>query len=95
MTRAGDPGDFAVGRCPECAREVLTYPDGEPSAESETRRCIHCDERLGGVVRWIDAADLEGLGYVVDSGEEDAGGCASCGNGACGVKLRSETSAAR
>jgi hypothetical protein len=76
-----DEGDFAVGRCAFCERDVLTYPDGDPSAPG-ARRCIHCDDRVRGSLRWIDAADLEALGYGVDSGEDPAG-CETCANGSC------------
>jgi hypothetical protein len=90
-----DPGDFAVAACPECRRDVLTYPAEGSSAGFEARRCIHCDERLRGALRWIDAADLEALGYVLDAGTDDAGGCASCDNGGCGVKTRGGVKTAR
>jgi hypothetical protein len=84
-----EAGDFAAGRCPECRREVLTYSDGGgPGAES-VRRCLHCDTRVVGELRWIDVADLEALGYVVDSGEDTGGGCATCANG-CVVRTVSE-----
>lgn len=81
-----EAGDFAVGSCRECRRDVLTYPDADPRSGSEARRCIHCDERLTGELRWIDVADLTALGYVIDSGREDAGGCASCAGGGCAAK---------
>jgi hypothetical protein len=90
-----DTGDFAVGRCSECRRDVLTYPDGEDPVAGETRRCLHCDERLHGALRWIDVADLEALGYVVDSGEERSSGCTSCANGGCAVRPVNEKGAAR
>jgi hypothetical protein len=70
--------DFVVGRCPECRRDVLTYPDGDPEG---VRRCIHCDERLAGELRGVDVADLGTLGYEVDGGEGAGGGCATCANG--------------
>ena len=72
--------DFAAARCRFCEREVITYPVGDPSSP-EARRCIHCDEKIAGELRWIDAADLEGLGYDVDSGEAAATGCATCTSG--------------
>jgi hypothetical protein len=75
-----EAGDFALGRCPECRREVLTYPDDGVDAEG-VRRCLHCDERLQGELRWVDVGDLEALGYVVDSGEDAGGGCATCATG--------------
>ena len=71
-----ESGDFAAGRCKFCAREVLTYPAGGDEA---VYRCIHCDERIV-ELRWVDAADLEALGYAVDSGEP-ATGCATCTSG--------------
>ena len=40
-----EAGDFALGRCSECRREVLTYPDND-SGLPGVRRCLHCDERL-------------------------------------------------
>ena len=92
---SAETGDFAVGRCPECDRDVLTYPDGDDPVAGERRRCIHCDERLHGALRWIDAADLDALGYVVDSGEERSSGCTSCASGDCGVKPANEKGAAR
>ena len=79
-----ETGDFAVGRCPECRRDVLSYPDDET-----TRRCLHCDERLTGELRSVDVADLERLGYEIDSGEDAAGGCTSCATG-CVVRSLTE-----
>ncbi|HSD10001.1 MAG TPA: hypothetical protein VLF14_03400 [Candidatus Binatia bacterium] len=75
-----EAGDFATGHCTECRREVLTYPDERPGEEG-VRRCLHCDMHLAGELRWIDVADLGALGYAVDSGEDAAGGCATCANG--------------
>jgi len=89
-----ETGDFAAGRCTECRREVLTYPDeGRPGAES-VRRCLHCDARVAGELRWVDVADLGALGYVVDSGEDTGGGCATCANG-CVVRTVSERKGVR
>jgi hypothetical protein len=82
-------GDFAAGRCPECRREVLTYPDTCGPAAESVRRCLHCDTRVAGELRWIDVTDLGALGYVVDSGEDAGGGCATCANG-CVVRTLSE-----
>lgn len=93
--RCVDHGEFAVAACPECRRDVLTYPVEEGPAGLDARRCIHCDERLHGKLRWIDVADLETFGYVVDSGVDAPGGCTSCENGGCGVKSRSPAGAAR
>ena len=74
-------GDFASGRCTECCREVLTYPDAGGHGAESVRRCLHCDTRIAGELRWIDVTDLGALGYVVDSGEDAGGGCATCANG--------------
>jgi len=79
-----EAGDFALGRCPECRREVLTYPDDDSDFPA-VRRCLHCDEPLAGELRWVDVDDLEQLGYVVDSGEGAGAGCASCAAG-CAVR---------
>jgi hypothetical protein len=79
-----EAGDFAAASCPFCAREVLTYPVGDP-ATPEARRCIHCDERVTGELRWVDAADFAALGYDVDSGEAP-GGCTSCSTGGCATR---------
>ena len=79
-----DAGGFAVGRCGECGREVLSYPDWDAAAGVEVRRCLHCDERLAGL-RWVDAADLEPLGYSVDDAAAESG-CASCATGGCRSK---------
>ena len=76
-----EAGDFALGRCSECRREVLTYPDDENGSSPGVRRCLHCDERLAGELRWVDVGDLEELGYVIDSGEDTGGGCATCATG--------------
>jgi hypothetical protein len=81
-----EAGDFAMGRCRECRREVLTYPDGDPDS---LRRCIHCDELVSGELRWIDVADLGPLGYEVDGGEGGGGGCATCASG-CVVRSVSQ-----
>ncbi|MET0153894.1 MAG: hypothetical protein ABW298_14965 [Candidatus Binatia bacterium] len=85
-----EAGDFALGRCPECRREVLTYPDDDGPDAGGVRRCLHCDERLTGELRWIDVGDLEALGYVVDSGEGGGAGCATCATG-CTVRVPGET----
>ncbi|MGH7896577.1 MAG: hypothetical protein ACREQQ_01400 [Candidatus Binatia bacterium] len=77
-----EAGDFAVGQCSVCRRDVLTYSDGEGSRE---RRCIHCDQRLGGELRWVDVADLERLGYTLDS-DGRGGGCVSCTAGGCATQ---------
>lgn len=77
-----EAGDFAVGHCGECRREVLTYSGDARPGEDAVRRCLHCDERLVGELRWIDVADLASLGYQIDSGEDEAqGGCTSCASG--------------
>ena len=93
MSEATNPiaasGDFAAARCKLCEREVITYPVGDPTSP-EARRCIHCDGRVGGDIRWIDAADLAALGYDVDSGE-DAAGCATCtSGGGCATRAADE-----
>ena len=76
-----EAGDFAAGRCAECRREVLTYPDAGGQGAESVRRCLHCDTRIAGELRWVDVTDLEVLGYVVDSGEDAGGGCATCASG--------------
>lgn len=78
-------GDFVAGRCGFCEREVLTYPIGDPAAPA-ARRCIHCDEQVGGELRSVDAADFAALGYDVDSGEAPGGGCTSCSTGGCATR---------
>jgi hypothetical protein len=78
-------GNFVAARCGFCEREVLTYPIGDPAAP-EARRCIHCDERVGGELRCVDAADFAALGYDVDSGETPGGGCTSCSTGGCATR---------
>ncbi len=84
-----EAGDFALGRCPECRREVLTYPDDDGPGAGGVRRCLHCGEGLTGELRWVDVADLEVLGYVVDSGEDAGSGCATCATG-CTVRALGE-----
>lgn len=78
-------GDFAVGRCSVCGREVLTYADGTGSQSSTVRRCIHCDQSIRGELRWVDVQDLESLGYAVDA-DRQGGGCVSCSTGGCATK---------
>lgn len=82
------PEDFAIVRCRECERDVLTYPDPRPD-EPALRRCAHCDERASGELRWVGVADLAALGYVLDSGEDPEKGCTSCGSGGCGTRRES------
>ena len=77
--------DFVAARCGFCGRDVLTYPVGDPTAP-EARRCIHCDERVSGAFRVVDAADFAALGYEVDSGEAPGGGCTSCSTGGCATR---------
>jgi len=83
-----EAGDFAVGRCPECRREVLTYPDGDEPGQT-VRRCLHCDERLEGELRWVDVADVGRLGYEIDSAPDADAGCTSCASG-CVVRTVTE-----
>ena len=78
-----EAGDFAVGRCSVCRRQVLTYPDG--AQQSTVRRCLHCDQAVGGELRWVDVADLETLGYVLTS-DGSGGGCVSCSAAGCATK---------
>ncbi|MBI2962558.1 MAG: hypothetical protein HYY35_02295 [Deltaproteobacteria bacterium] len=85
-----EAGDFAVGRCPDCRREVLTYADEDRRDGGEARRCVHCDGPLNGEPRWIDAADLAALGYEVDSGRGEGGGCTACSSGGCAVQSVNE-----
>lgn len=75
-------GDFAAGHCRECRRDVLSYPD---APAGDVRRCLHCDERLVGELRWVDVADLGGLGYEVEVADPAGTGCTSCASG-CAVK---------
>ena len=84
-----EAGDFALGHCRECRREVLTYPGDDGADGARVRRCLHCDERLTGELRWVDVGDLEALGYVVDSGEDAGAGCATCATG-CTVRAPAE-----
>ncbi len=84
-----EAGDFALGHCPECRREVVTYPDDDGPNIAGIRRCLHCDERLTGELRWVDVGDLGVLGYVVDSGEDAETGCATCATG-CTVRVVGE-----
>ncbi|MEA2624204.1 MAG: hypothetical protein QOD06_249 [Candidatus Binatota bacterium] len=72
---------FAVAACRECRRDVLTYADGDGAIE--VRRCVHCDSRVDGDLRWTDLAGLEPFGYELDEGGEP--GCVSCATGGCGV----------
>ena len=88
-----EAGDFVVGRCRECRREVLTYPDGDDPREA-VRRCLHCEERVDGELRWVDVADLDRLGYEVDSGQDASGGCTSCASG-CVVRTVTERKGAQ
>ncbi len=78
-----ETGDFAVGRCSVCGREVLTYPDG--AQQSTVRRCIHCDQSLRGELRWVDVGDLEALGYAIEA-DGKGGGCVSCSSSGCATK---------
>jgi hypothetical protein len=77
-----ETGDFALGHCRECKREVLSYPDWEAAGDALVRRCTHCDERLGGELRWVEVGDLESLGYSLESPETERA-CASCPTGGC------------
>jgi hypothetical protein len=81
---SADAGGFVVGRCPQCRRDVLSYPEGDDPAAGQTHHCVHCDAILREALRWIDAPGLAALGYVVDSGAER--GCGSCARGGCGVR---------
>jgi hypothetical protein len=84
-TSAPDPRDFALAFCPECRREVLTYPDFEADG-ADPRRCLHCDERLAGELRWVGADELTTLGYEVsDADGEEGSGCVTCVRGGCAV----------
>jgi len=80
-----EAGDFAVGRCSVCGRDVLTYPDGSGPEESTVRRCLHCDQSIRGELRWVDVGDLEVLGYAVET-DGQGGGCVSCSTSGCATK---------
>lgn len=81
-----DSEEFAVGRCPECRRDVLSYPHWSDERAGEVRRCVHCDGRLSGELRPVEAGELGALGYELAAPSTGGSGCVSCVRGGCGVK---------
>ncbi len=70
---------FTIGRCEECARDVLTFPGFEPSDEHVY--CVHCEKPVVEGLRDAAGDDLPEHGY----GLLELQGCGNpeCGGGAC------------
>jgi NMD protein affecting ribosome stability and mRNA decay len=73
---------FPTALCSACEKVVLTYiviHDG-----GESRRCVDCDGAIAQRLDWINADELEELGYRFGvPGEKRSGGCGGGGCGSC------------
>ena len=79
MTSASLDGEFPVGHCARCEREVLVAVGVD-----ERQRCVHCDAELDpDLLRWVGDAELERVGYAVWREGENCGR-PDCGGGRCG-----------
>jgi hypothetical protein len=76
-------GEFPVGHCAGCKKEVLTavVPD---ERGGERRHCVHCEAELDpGLLRWVSGEELERVGYAAWVEREHCGR-PDCGGGRCG-----------
>ncbi len=80
---------FRIGRCEECARDVLTFPGFEPG--DDRVYCVHCEKPVAEGLRDAAGDDLPDHGY----GLLELQGCgnAECGGGACSRKEQEESAA--
>ena len=76
-------GDFPVGHCARCEKEVLAGVVLDPHGDAR-RCCVHCDAELDpAMLRWVPEVELERVGYA--AWREPAGcGSGGCGAGRCG-----------
>ena len=69
-------GEFPLGHCARCNKEVLV---GE-----ERRHCVHCEAELDPeMLRWVSETELERVGYASWIEREHCGR-PDCGGGRCG-----------
>ncbi len=88
-------GDFPVGHCARCDKDVLVGATLDPHG-AVRRRCVHCDAELDpALLSWVSESELERVGYVAwlereHCGRPDCGG-GRCGRGQAGAEGNDET----
>ncbi len=83
MTGAPLDGEFPLGHCARCDKEVLVVVAVDERGE-DRRRCMHCEAELDPEdLRWVAEAELERVGYAVWLEREHCGR-PDCGGGRCG-----------
>jgi len=76
-------GEFPLGHCARCKREVLVGMVLDERGE-ERRHCVHCEAELDPeLLRWVSEAELEQVGYASWIEGEHCGR-PDCGGGRCG-----------
>jgi hypothetical protein len=83
MTGALLDGEFPVGHCARCEKDVLVGVSLDERGE-ERRRCVHCEAELDpALLRWVSESELDGVGYAAWTEGEHCGR-PDCGGGRCG-----------
>jgi hypothetical protein len=76
-------GEFPVGHCARCDRDVLAGILLDERGD-ERRQCVHCEAELEpDALRWVSEAELERVGYATWLEREHCGR-PDCGGGRCG-----------
>ena len=72
---------FQIGRCAECARDVLTYLEVDDATGDEHPCCVHCAQPVELELREARGDELPVHGY----GLLETQGCGNpgCGGGQC------------
>jgi hypothetical protein len=83
MTGALLDGEFPLGHCARCGKEVLVGLTVDERGE-ERRHCVHCEAELDpALLRWVSGPELEQAGYTSWIEGEHCGR-PDCGGGRCG-----------
>jgi hypothetical protein len=76
-------GEFPLGHCARCNKEVLVGVTLDERGE-ERRHCVHCEAELDPeMLRWVSETELERVGYASWIEREHCGR-PDCGGGRCG-----------
>lgn len=82
MTGALLDGEFPLGPCARCDKEVLVGVTLDERGE-ERRHCVHCEAELDpALLRWVSEEELERVGYASWIEREHCGR-PDCGGGRC------------
>ena len=82
MTGARLDGEFPLGSCARCDKEVLVGVTLDERGE-ERRHCVHCEAELDPtLLRWVYEEELERVGYASWIEREHCGR-PDCGGGRC------------